>query len=249
MSGEFLSESDRAVLREAHLSSDNHRIRDRIKAVLMLDKGWSTAEVAEALLIDEATVRRHLKLYQDQGIDGLAELHYMGGHGKLTDPQEGELRAHLDDQAYSCAGQIVQWVQEQFGVSYTPEGMVKLLHRLGFVYKKTKHVPGKADPALQEQFIRRHRRLKKRMGPHDKIYFADGVHPLHNSQPGYAWIQRGKIKQIKSNTGRKRININGAIDVQAMELEFVESEAVNAQSTIQLCDRRRPESCRKMKQA
>lgn len=36
------------------------READRIKAVVLLDKGWTAAEVAEALLLDEDTVRNYL---------------------------------------------------------------------------------------------------------------------------------------------------------------------------------------------
>ena len=41
---------------------EEHRIARRANAVLLLDKGWSFAEVAEAFYIDDVTVRAWLKV-------------------------------------------------------------------------------------------------------------------------------------------------------------------------------------------
>ena len=48
---------------------------------------------------------------------------------------------------------VAHWVEENSGVSYTESGMTTVLHRLGYVYKKPKLVPGKADRQAQEQFL------------------------------------------------------------------------------------------------
>lgn len=55
--------------------------------------------------------------------------------------------------------------------------MTDLLHRIGFVYKKTKIVPGKADPEKQQEFLDNLEKLKESKKPEDKIYYLDGVHP------------------------------------------------------------------------
>jgi len=141
---------------------------------------------------------------------------------------------HLQSKIYHNAQEVAVYVREAFGVAYTPQGMTDLLHRLGFVYKKPKRVPGKADPQKQKVFVEEYRKLKEQSGPHDRIFFMDGVHPQHNSQPIYGWIKKGILKEIKSNTGRQRLNINGAIDVDNFELVYREDPTINADSTIAL---------------
>ena len=59
--------------------------------------------------------------------------------------------------------------------------MKELLHRLNFVYKKPKHVLGKLDPAKQEEFLSEYAKLRKTKGKNDPVYFADAVHPPHDS--------------------------------------------------------------------
>lgn len=105
---------------------------------------------------------------------------------------------------------------------------------MGFTYKKPTAVPGKNDRARQEEFIAQYRQLQKEKGKKDKIYFIDGVHPLHNPILQYGWIKKGKEKFIKSNTGRNRLNINGAYDVNEKKVIAREDESINAQSTVNL---------------
>jgi len=119
-------------------------------------------------------------------------------------------------------------------VNYSVSGLTELLHRLGYVYKKPKLVPGKADTKAQEEFIASYRELKEAKGSKDPIYFMDGVHPQHNSVAACGWIKKGTVKELKSNTGRKRININGAINIEEMNPVVSYSDTINAQSTISL---------------
>jgi len=44
----------------------------------------------------------------------------------------------------------------------------------------------------------------------------------------YGWIKKGERKEIKSNTGRKRININGALNAETREAIVVEANSINA---------------------
>jgi len=85
---------------------------------------------------------------------------------------------------------VASWVNEQFGIAYTASGMTALLHRLDFVYKKPKLVPGKADPAAQEAFLVDYNKLQQNKGGNDVICFMDAVHPQHNPVVAYgdqAW--------------------------------------------------------------
>ena len=58
------------------------------------------------------------------------------------------------------------------------------------------------------------------------VYFMDGVHPQHNTLSAYGWVKRGEEREIKSNSGRQRLNINGAIDIETMSCATVIDAAV-----------------------
>ena len=62
---DFLSDDERAKLREQHRRERDKRICDRIKAVPLFDKGWSIPAIAEAILLSEEAIRTHITEYRE----------------------------------------------------------------------------------------------------------------------------------------------------------------------------------------
>ena len=50
----------------SHKKERDGRVRDRIKAVLLYDKGYNYSKIAEILLLDDETIRRHVQDYFSQ---------------------------------------------------------------------------------------------------------------------------------------------------------------------------------------
>ena len=220
-------------MRLLHKTSDRKKA-DKIKSILMINDGYLFEEIARILLLDDSTIRRWYLTFQDEGVDGLLRYNYLGSEGKLTKEQIQTLSKHLEDTIYLSAKEICHYVEKRFGVRFTTKGMTSLLHRLGFTYRKPKHVPGKANPIAQEAFIEKYAELKEARDPEDRIWFIDAVHTLHNSQPAYGWLKKGFEYTIESNTGRRRVNINGAYNIDDHKVVIDEAITINAQSTIAL---------------
>lgn len=128
----------------------------------------------------------------------------------------------------------MNYIWKTFAEKYTVRGVTELLKRLDYVYKKPKIIPGKANAEAQEAFIKKYEKLRRKMEPNDKILFADGVHPQHNTIVAYGWIKKGQEKEIKSNSGRQRLNINGALDVSAQKVTVTFEETLNAITVLAL---------------
>jgi transposase len=223
------------ALKAKHRKQRDRRFADRVKAIVLLGTGWSAAAVAEALLVDTTTIYNWLELYQLGGTDELLALHYQGAETKLNEIQLQELAKHLDENIYLDSKAIRAYVKKKYNVEYSPSGMKDLLHRLGFVYKKPKHVPGKLDSEKQKEFVKEYEKLLKTKGKNDPVYFADACHPQFNSIPAYGWIRRGKEKYLKSNGGRKRVNIHGAVNIESKDIVTDFPKSVNKESTDRLC--------------
>ncbi len=229
-----LSKKKIAELEKLHRSLRDKRQADRVKAVIALSKGWSPAQVAEILLFDEKTSRHYYERYQQGGGQALLNDNYSGAEPKLTDHQMSELERYLEDRLVPDAKSVIAHIDKQYKVRYSASGVTDLLHRLGFSYKKPKHVPGKQDPAKQHAFIEEYEQIKADKGENDPIYFADATHPQHNSVPSYGWIKKGKEKELKANCGRQRLNINGAINIETLEPVTGFYDTINAQAAIHL---------------
>ncbi len=223
-------------LKLAHKQTKEKRLADRIKAVLALHNGLTPSQVAKLLLFDEVTVSRYRKQYQEKGLSGLLELHYVGGKTTLTLSQESELKEYLKANTKRTAKEIAGYVEKNYRIKFSTIGMTKLLHRLGFTYKKPKIVPGKADRIKQQQFLSTYKGIKENLGANDQLYFADATHPEHNTKPSYGWILKGKAndKFVKTNTGRERLNLNGALNLHNKTAVVLEEETINSNSTIRL---------------
>ena len=144
---EYLSQETRDKLKLQHRREKNGRTRDRIKAVLLSDKGWSYRQIAEALLIDEETISRDIDEYISEH---KLRVETGGSKSKLNSAETAELLAHLEQVTYLKISDIVSYVRATFSIDYTASGMQSWLQNQGFSYKKPQSRPSKADPIKQE---------------------------------------------------------------------------------------------------
>jgi transposase len=232
-----LDKQDLAELRAAHRRAAHVREAYRINAVILLGNGRTPSDVADALLIDPDTVRTYFKRYKQGGLDALLRMNDVGSEAVLEAFQLAELDAHLHENLHVSAESVARWVEERWGVCYTPSGMTAVLRRLGYVYKKPERVPGKADPAAQAAFLQDCQNLKQNTEEAEVLLFMDATHPRHNPVISYGWIKREEAPPVKSNTGRRRVNANGAIDVPRLSAEIRFDDTIDATSTLALFER------------
>lgn len=231
-----LSVEELAMLRQAHGKMKEKRFADRFKAVYLLGSGWTAKKVSEALLVDEDTVRNGFHLYQDGGQTQLLYWKVGGSHPYLSTGEQITLKQHVTETLHSTAQAVGQYIQQAFQVTHAPRSVSALLGRLGFSHKKPNVVPGKADAAAQTEFITDWQTLKDSLGEQDDVYFMDAMHPQHNTQAGYGWILKGKDYNLRSNTGRQRLNINGVFSFKRLRPLIRTEETINAQAAIRLLD-------------
>ena len=234
MAGLVLEAEERAPLLRMMRRQTNSHVHRRMN-VLLLDDGWTLERIAEALYIDAETVREHRRRYESSGIAGLERLTYEGSEPALSTAQlatpQGELDAHL----YMTAKAVCGFVRRTLGVGYTPNAMTKLLKRLGFVYKKPKCVPAKADAAVQERFATETLLpLMAQAGAGHPLYFVDGMHPAYTGHPAFGWIRRGRDRELKSIHGRANVNINGTLSWPDRTVVHREAEKITSEAMIAL---------------
>jgi transposase len=159
------------------------------------------------LTSNDQTVRKYFLDYKNRDRKARkknlwVKLHYTGKESSLTKEQEQELVKHLDENLYQRSQDIILYIKKRYKVHYSPSGVKKLLHRLGFSFKKPKIVPGKFDNHLQDLFLRKYRRILKTKGKNDVVLFADAMHPTYQMAASYGWIRKGTEKELQTNSGR-----------------------------------------------
>ena len=220
-----LSMEIRTQLMLQHRKERDGKVRDRIKAVLAYDDGYSYSEISRILLLDDETIRRHIddylrehKLSIDSG----------GNYNKFSELESQQLIDHLTEVTYLYVKDICNYVKKTFGKTYSISGMTKWLHNNGFKHKKPHAVPAKANLEQQQAFIEAYQKLKAEAGDKEPIYFADSVHPQHQTKLTYGWILSGVRKAIATNAKQYRLNIMGGICLNGHRIITEQAEKLDA---------------------
>jgi len=93
------------------------------------------------------------------------------------------------------------------------------------------------DPEQQRAFIDWHEALMTSLPADEAVLFSDAVHPEYQSRAAHGWFPRGQKTALKTTSGRKRLNIQGALDLETFRFTFVEGERINAETTRQMLEK------------
>ena len=236
--GSFLTARQRAELKA--LLRDGHteqRLARRANAILLLDDGWSCERVAEALYLDDDTIRGWRKSYDEGGLQTLRRFEAGGSLSRLLPAQEEELSAYVREGLPHSTREVAVFLYQRFGVVYeSRSGLIALLHRLGFEYKRPQTFGRGMDASQQRAFIDAYEKLLNSLGRDEAVVFSDAVHPLYAVRPAGCWAPPGEIPAVAQTAGRERLNIQGALDLETGNTTMLEVEQVDAVSTIKLLE-------------
>ena len=162
----FLDAESRKDLTElARDGSAAHRLARRANALVLLDDGMSCEAIAKVLLLDDDTIRTWYRLYEEDGIEGLASFGYEGGACRLNQEQQDKLKLWISDTLPRTTREVGAWIEKECGIEYQGRsGLIALLHRLGMEHRKPTTVSRKLDPEKQAAFIKAYEALLEQSG-------------------------------------------------------------------------------------
>jgi transposase len=229
------SESRRDLIELARDGSAAHRLARRANALVLLDDGMSCTAVAKVLFLDDDTVRTWYQLYQEDGIEGLATFNHEGGSCRLTEELRDNLKLWIAQTLPRTTREVGAWIEREYGITYeSRSGLIALLHRLGMEHRKPKAISRKLDPVKQAAFIKAYDALLNQLSADETVVFADAVHPTHAVRPVGCWAPKETPVAVEQSSGRNRLNIHGAVDLETGKTVMHEVPTVDAVSTIAL---------------
>ena len=158
---------------------------NRIRVILLYDKGMGREEIKEILLLDLQTIRRYIndfQLYRMNSIDFEDGRKSKSGNKRVISPKEEEqVKKFVEDNLIEESKEVQKYIKDEFGIEYKETTILKLLHDLGFVYKKVVTIHQKVNTMestqKQLEFEERYEKLKKELKEEENRLFLDGVHP------------------------------------------------------------------------
>ena len=200
----------------------------RARAILFLDSGRDPEFVCDALDIAPSVLTRWCRAFSAQGLTFFGLKDYSQREGYLSIAQEEALKKHFADHLPHNAAEIRAYILANYGQNYSTSGVTKLMKRPGFAYKKPIELATQADEAKQRDFIERYERKKNSLLPSEM--FLDAVHPEYQSRTAHGWFQKGQKVAIKTTSGRKRLNLHAAFNLENGDLSIIKADTINAVS-------------------
>ena len=84
----MLSRSRRDDMWRRFKQTDDHRVAERLHAILLLDSGQNAEAVSRILHVHPKTLKRWVKAFASGGEAAPTSFNYVGGDGWLTDQQQ-----------------------------------------------------------------------------------------------------------------------------------------------------------------
>jgi transposase len=125
-------------------STRDAQLRTRVHMVLLaVEKGLVAAEIADIVRTDEQTVRRWLKRYQSQGLDGLYDSPRPGCPRKVTDAYLNELMEVVRQSPATFQLSFTSWTHDRLadfmarrtGIAVNPETVRLHLRESGVILR------------------------------------------------------------------------------------------------------------------
>jgi transposase len=145
-------------LGELYQTTRDTRLRTRAQMILLAaEKGLTAPAIGEIVREDEETVRRWMKRYMAEGINGLKDMPHPGAPPKMTVAYEHELiravrqrpRSLGQDFSMWTLQRLVNYMAEQTGLRVSPECVRLHLQKAEIVLSRPQHKISSPDPEYE----------------------------------------------------------------------------------------------------
>lgn len=148
------------ALRRLARRESNGRVTSRMLAIAHALEGMDRRQAARLAGMDRQTLRDWVIRFNAEGVEGLRDRPKSGRRRWLDEGRLASLRALVlrgpdperDGVSTWRAKDLCRIVEERFGVTYSENGMLRLLHDLDLSWQKARPVHPEADRNAQARF-------------------------------------------------------------------------------------------------
>jgi transposase len=230
------------MARKGARSTNNERIR----AIQLIERGWSADAISEALDVNRSTVYLWLKKYRDGGLAALSTKFASGRPTALDDQQiirlyeiiVGKDPRQLDlGSALWTRKLIVDVIHVNFNIALSQVTVGRILKKLGMspqrpLYRAYQQDPEKVKKWKNETYPEIRKDAKRENAV---IFFADEAGIRSDHHAGTTWAPIGCTPTVIADGSRKSVNMISAISAQGSIHFDVFTGRMNADRFIGFC--------------
>lgn len=203
-------------------STGDYRLARRLRAVILNSDGRTSGEISNILKLLRPVISRWIKEYEKESIEGLYE-HHSGRPSKINKKQKILLENFLDSGPVAYGLETGIWnlinikylIESEFGISYSPRHIRRLLDDLGFSIQRPKRKLILADPIKQNIWINQTFPSIKRRAVLNgaALIFEDEVSFRQDSTLHTTWARKGHQPIINVTGARESVKIFGCVEI------------------------------------
>lgn len=132
------------------------RVQRKMEALYLKSQGYPHWEIAQLIRVTEPTLLSYFRDYQVGGMAQLKELTFYRPQSELKQHQES-LEAYFRVHPPKTLAQAAAKIEELTGIVRSREQVRQFLQGMGMTCRRVGVLPAKADPAAQEEFLKKTR--------------------------------------------------------------------------------------------
>ena len=195
-------------------------VQKRCHTLYLKAKHYSHQQIAEILDIHPNSVTNYLKLYLNGGMDRIKQVNYGTNTSELESHQSSLEEAFRQHPPHST-NEALNRIESMTKIRRSPTRVKAWMKRVGLKYRKIAHLPAKADPEKQAEW------LETTLNPYIvqaqqglcHLFFMDAAHLVLGVFLCSLWCFVRLF--IKSSPGRQRLNILGALNAVTKQVDFL----------------------------
>jgi transposase len=219
---------------ELYKKSPQYQIRQRMHFILLKAKSYTQQMIGDILNVTERTTYHWWQIFQEGGLEALANLHYKGQPSQLKEFSTQLVLDFINEPVATfkeARHRIIQITGIERGLTQVREFMLK--HKL--LRRKVGQIPDKVDVTEQHNF--KENKLEKLIALAKdsliQLIFVDAAHFVHQPFLGYLYSLTRIF--IRSSAGRKRYNVLAGLNAISHQLTTICNESyINAETVCQL---------------
>lgn len=130
------------------------RVQRRLHALYLKSQGYAHQEIGRIVKVSAKTLRSFLRKYQAEGIEGLKAMNYRQPTSALA-AHQATIEAELGERPAKSIKEAAERIARITGVRRSRFQVSRFLKRIGAQRRKVGHVPAKADPVVQAEFLKK----------------------------------------------------------------------------------------------
>ena len=227
------TQEDISNLQDLQKNHPHPVVRERALIVLLKSSGAAHQTIKKIANITENTVRKYLKLFQKDGVEGLEKLNFRRVTSKLESFKDIIVQYFTDTPPHTMA-QACAELEKLIDIKITKKSLCQYTKSLGLKYRKTGTIPAKADTEKQEKFLQDELQPKLDEAAQGKrtVFFVDAAHFVLGAFLGFLWSFTRVF--VRTPSGRQRFNVLGALNAMTKKLITVTNDTYI--TSIQVCE-------------